>query len=302
MEAFRAGHYRVAINAFHDADRRDPSPALSFDVALAHEQLGETARALEHYRKYLRRAPDAPELPRVKQRIAELEATLVRLGLQQVTVESSPAGAALSIDGTPLGWTPWTGELELGEHQLVVSHADHQTRAVAFPLTSAGAADVEVVLPRLPTPAAAPHSDAPHSDAPHSDAPHSDAPHSDAPPSDAPPVPDSAPSELDGEAPRWSFLVLGAGAASLVGAGVFEVLRQQEEQTAESARYQIAYEEAYERQQSRQSTARALLAVGGALVVTGGVLLWVESRPEESPSASLSCGSAGCFGALRRPF
>jgi tetratricopeptide (TPR) repeat protein len=282
MVAFRAGRYREAINAFREADRIAPSPALSFDVALAHEQLGEVARALEHYREYLRRAPDASERARIEERISDLRGKLVELGLQQVTVESSPPGANLSIDGLPLGRTPWTGELHLGAHELVASQAGHETRKLAFQLSPAAAADIEVVLTKKNLPA------------------------NPAPPAPPPPVaiadePRGA-AEIDAEPFRWSFIALGTGAASLVGAGVFEVLRQKEEEAAESARYQLEYEEAYERHQSRQWTSRVLLGAGGALVLTGGILLWFESRPEESPTASLACGVTGCMGTLGRSF
>lgn len=282
MDAFRAGRYREAINAFREADRIAPSPALSFDVALAHEQLGEVARALEHYREYLRRAPDASERTRIEERISELEGKLVELGLQQVTIQSSPPGANLSIDGLPLGRTPWTGELHLGGHELVASHAGHETQELTFHLSPAAAADIAVVLTKEPLPA----NPAPRAPQPMLDATRQ--------PRDA--------AEVDAEPFRWSFIALGAGAATLVGAGVFEVLRQEEEEAAESARYQLEYEEAYERHQSRQWTSRALLGAGGALVLTGGILLWFESRPEESPTARLACGVTGCMGTLGRSF
>src|SRR5688500_19949665 len=55
VEHYRGARYQEAVNAFLEADNLVPSPALSFNIARAYEQLGETSSALRWYRDYLRR-------------------------------------------------------------------------------------------------------------------------------------------------------------------------------------------------------------------------------------------------------
>lgn len=270
--AYRDGRFREAIGLFLAADELAPSPALSFNVARAYEKLGESARALEYYRDYLWRGPDAAVVETVERRIAELQSWLVRLGLQQVTVRSTPPGAQLTIDGARYGTTPWTGELSLGGHQLILSHRGHQTQTSQFQLGEAGASNLAFVLAAAPVsnPSAAPDTE-PRS--------------SETPPRTSP----------------WAWMTLGAGALTLVSAGVVEVLRQDEEETARGQRVQLAYERAYERQETLQRTARVLAVVGGTLSVAGGVWLWLDASDEEE-RAGLACDGSGCMGRWRGSF
>lgn len=55
---------------------------------------------------------------------------LVTLTQTQVAVEvrSTPAGAALSIDGAPLGRTPWRGKVLQGEHEFSFARAGYVTQ------------------------------------------------------------------------------------------------------------------------------------------------------------------------------
>ena len=77
-------------------------------------------------------------------------------------------------------------------------------------------------------------------------------------------------------------MTLGAGGAALGGALVFEILRRSSESDAESDKTQIGYHEKLDQMESRQTTARILAGVGGALVVTGGVLLAIDLSSSNS--------------------
>jgi hypothetical protein len=97
---------------------------------------------------------------------------------------------------------------------------------------------------------------------------------------------------------------IGAGAAVLGGALGFEMARRTAESEAEADDTQVGYQEKLERMQSRQTTARVLGAVGGVLMVAGGVLLVVDltSRPARPARASLGCFESGCGAALQGRF
>lgn len=86
-------------------------------------------------------------------------------------------------------------------------------------------------------------------------------------------------------------MVLGAGGASFVAALSFELARRSAESEAKSAP-QREYQVHYEAMRSRQTTARVLAGVGGALLVTGGVLL-VLNTPRASKLGA-ACGPDGC--------
>jgi hypothetical protein len=79
----------------------------------------------------------------------------------------------------------------------------------------------------------------------------------------------------------------------------FELARRSAENDAEHDDTQIGYKEKFDRQQSRQTTARVLAAVGGALAVTGGVLLVIQVTSRDAPTdgtsrIGLSCLPTGC--------
>lgn len=276
--AYRDGRFQEAIRLFLAADEIAPRPALSFNVARAYEKLDEPARALSYFRDYLRRDPKTPELSMVSARIAELEAKLVEAGLQQVTILSSPPRAVLTIDGHRYGTTPWTGELALGSHQLALALTGYRTHSAEIELSEAGAESLTFVLAEAPVP-----------------------------------PPSRRGVEAPGDEKRdtgtavggpWPWVTLGAGALTLVSAGVVEVMRQDAEDAARSEEVQLDYERAYARQATLQSSARILAAVGGGLTLAGGIWLWVAPTddPQERSTAGLVCDASGCLGKWRGNF
>jgi len=90
--AYGSGHYAEAVRCFLDADALAPRAPLSFDIARAYEQLGDSSSAVRFYRNYLERAPNAANASEVRARIAALETP-------------SPAPAAPLVQGPPLAVT-----------------------------------------------------------------------------------------------------------------------------------------------------------------------------------------------------
>lgn len=65
--------FREALGAFKDAYRNYNDPAFLFNIAHCHRALGNSAEAIQFYKSYLRKLPDAPNAAEVRRIIATLE-------------------------------------------------------------------------------------------------------------------------------------------------------------------------------------------------------------------------------------
>lgn len=96
-----------------------------------------------------------------------------------VTVRVSPRGAALTLDGRPLGQAPWDGALPAGHHVLVAGHLGY---LVARRDLEVGAEPLEIALELTREPDAnAPDANAPDAAGPAANAPDANAPGSASP-------------------------------------------------------------------------------------------------------------------------
>lgn len=303
VQAYQEGRHKDAIDLFLEADALAPSSALSFNIARAYEKIKDSSNALRWYRDYLRREPQADDKAAVTALIEEYEKVLEAKGLQQLTVLSEPATATVRVDGRPVGVTPWTGDVPPGNHTVSVSLRGYADAERQIALASDSAQDVPFRLQpateatAVPAPVAAAAAPAP------------------APPSAAPAAPGDTAAEPRGVG-VVTYVVLGAGVATLGAAGVFEVMRGSAEDDAENAKTQIEKSDALDTMDSRQTTARVLLGVGGALTVAGGVLLALDltrtpdsssairNRPAPRPelAASGACTFSNCFVSLQGSF
>ncbi|HEX2874123.1 MAG TPA: PEGA domain-containing protein [Polyangiaceae bacterium] len=268
-DLYNAGQYRPAVAAFMAADKLSPSAALSFNIALAYEKLDDPSGALRWYRDYLRRNPRAPNASAVNARVNELSNKLGRSGVQQLTVLSAPDGATVLIDGRAIGQTPFTGELALGQHRVELQLAGYRDATSELTLSPSAARDLNIKLDAAPVPA---------------------------PASTAGGV-KPAPSvhERDGER-RFGvvpWLFVGGGLAGLGGALGFELARRSDEEQARNAS-QLDFKREIDAMQRHQTTARVLAGVGGALFVTGGVLLLFNTRAPAPPRVAFGCTPRGC--------
>jgi len=271
VAAYREGRYRDAVDAFLAADRLAPRAALSFNIARAYDKLEDVAKALEFYRDYLRREPAPQNGAETRARVKELEAALAQRGVQQLSVRSEPSGASLRIDGRLVGTTPWTGELPPGKHWAAVSLPGQPEASREFELEAERALDLELAL-------GGPASPGPASSAPSG--------------SNAPDAPGRESSAGRGVSP-WQWVAFGAGAAALTASLAVELSRQDIEDEIPNTP-QRDYDERWDTMESRKVTARILLGAGAALVVTGGVLLYLDTRKQSF--AGVGCGPSGCMG------
>jgi tetratricopeptide (TPR) repeat protein len=302
VTAFDQGRFRDAVELFKEADRLAPSARLSFNIAKVYERMGDNRGALAAYRDYLRRLPGAENRAEVSRRVAELEQSLMALGVQQLRVSTMPEGAELWIDQVSRGVTPWVGELVPGQHALEVRASGHRDAHRDFELPARQAIDIDVPLEasaasgadraraaaaaagggsRAPAPSLASPSHAASARAASSSAASTSA---------APPAP------LEGiPAPSVrTWALWGGSGLALVGAGLFEIARGSAEGDARRTPYQIEYKDRFEAMEHRQTAARVCLGVGilGALV--GGASYYFDVRRARSTEASLACDGAGC--------
>lgn len=150
--AYAEARYSQAADLFLDANRIFPTPQLLFNIAKAYDRLGHSSGALAHYRDYLRRAPDAADHQEVSARARELEVLLGQRGVQQLSVITDPENAVVSIDGRPVGLTPWTGETWPGRHRVRLELAGHVPTEEVVELEALRAKDVTVKLAPEPPP------------------------------------------------------------------------------------------------------------------------------------------------------
>jgi len=261
VEAYRATRYADAVRLFLEADALSPSAALSYNIARAYEKLADDAQTLRWYRNYLRLEPGAKNAAEVRGYVETLSAGLAKLGLQQLTVLTTPPGATVAIDGTPLGVSPLTVELRPGTHSAQVSRRGFADVNGTFSLPAATPIDMRVTLQASPT------GDAKAPDA------------------------DRETGRRFGIAP---YVTLGAAAACFASAGIFEALRRSAQNSARTEQVQLAYEQDIDDMNSRQTTARVLLGVGGVLAATGVTLLVLNTplTPESRARVAAVPGGA----------
>ena len=72
-EAYNAGKYDEAVPYFEAAYAIVPHPNLQYRIALSQERAGHPAKAVEHYRAFLKQKPETSKRGAVEKRIARLE-------------------------------------------------------------------------------------------------------------------------------------------------------------------------------------------------------------------------------------
>jgi tetratricopeptide (TPR) repeat protein len=276
VSAYEQGRYRDAVDLFKEADRLAPSALLSFNIAKVYERMQDPKSALAAYREYLRRLPEADNKLDTSQRIAELELTLQKQGVQQLTIMTSPPGATLLIDDETKGVTPWTGELTPGAHRLAVRLREYRDSSQTIELPARHAIDVvlelqpaaPVAAPVIPVAARTPA-----------------------------PVPPPAPAIEPSLAPSWwTWALFGGSAALLAGSGAVELSRRSSEEAAATSPFQIDSREEYETMEQRKDVARVLLGAGLAVGVVGGMSLYFDLRRShpERVDMGIGCQGDGC--------
>lgn len=73
QEHFEDGKFTIALEKYQEAYALAPLPAILFNIAQAHRNLGNYAEAADNFRRYLRESPRAANAAAVKRAIEQLE-------------------------------------------------------------------------------------------------------------------------------------------------------------------------------------------------------------------------------------
>jgi tetratricopeptide (TPR) repeat protein len=280
--AYEQSRFAEAVALFREADRLAPSALLSLNVARVYERMQDDPSALAAYREYLRRLPAAENRAEVQSRIDELERTLELLGVQQLSVLSTPTGATLAIDDVPRGLTPWTGELAPGPHRLVLRLREYQVEERDLELPRADATDLVVALEPLlleATPARARHPSGVRKHGPSPLSARSDHPAALAVPS------------------LLSWALFGGSAVLLLSAAGLELSRWGLEDEARETRIQIEHKQKFDAMEDRQAAARVLLGAGlvTGLLGAGSLYLDLDQATPSQSALGMACAPSECL-------
>lgn len=271
--AYAARRNFEAIELFRQSAALEPSPLLSYNMAVAYEEAGDLRNALKHFREYAS-ASNSDDAAEIEARIARLESKLGKLGIQQLTVKSDPPGATLTVDGAPVGVTPYTAEFPPGAHTLKVSLPGYTDAEVSIELPADRALDVALPLRVAKQPPAKP------------------------PAKPRPAAPRDEGSSFSRIQPlSWGLMGVGVGA---VTAGVaFELSRASSAEEARAAADPIEAAEAEGAADSKRLTSVLLLGAGGAFTITGAVLAILDvSRGGSEQSTNQARSGRGANASL----
>jgi tetratricopeptide (TPR) repeat protein len=266
-EAFAAQRNADAIRYFRQAEKLVPSAKLTYNIALAYDEMGDSGRALSEYRAFLVREPHSPHREEALARVSTLQQSLAAQGVQQLSITSDPPGATLRVDGELLGLTPWAGELPPGQHRVQLERSGHLPRETQLMLAAEQAADLHLSLATAPAAAV------------------------------------EQPSTWTRIQPL-SWGMLGVGAGALAGGIAFELSRASSSERAGNASSVEARARAEGAADSKQMASLLLLGAGGAFLIGGGVLLVLDvtrahpgepaARAGSEPQIALPCSAGFC--------
>jgi tetratricopeptide (TPR) repeat protein len=138
---FEKGEYRRALVEFHEAQRDADRPELDFNLGRTFDALGDAARAVRCYRRYLDRRPIADDRATVEQRISALDE---HIGM--VRIESQVVGATLRLDGEPLegGGSGQPIAVTEGRHRISAARDGYKARVAEVVVTAGRETDLAI--------------------------------------------------------------------------------------------------------------------------------------------------------------
>lgn len=160
--------FRVAVDAFEEAYRLAPRPAILFSIAQAYKrqfyidrQVSDLAAAVKYYKRYIAEDPKGSRVGEAGAALADLEPMAEKMGATEAAVAPPPEakpvskimiapsvkGAKARVDGGPPLDVPASIEVTPGNHTVVVSadgYVDEQ-REIGLEAGGSFALDVKMV-------------------------------------------------------------------------------------------------------------------------------------------------------------
>ena len=310
MAHFVMERWDEAIHEFDAGFTEEPQPEFLYNIAQAHRKAGRTAQAISFYKKYLSMLPErSPERRPVE---VEMEAAREELASAPATPPSPPAPPVAPAPPTHLAPTvetpkppapPPTIENRTPTPNVVIE------RVAPPPALPPTVAPVATPTPPVPTTTFASNEIPPPRAPPETRAqtPSIEVKNGEVvPPSPVPtPTPTPAQPGRNASALRWVGVALIAGGAGLAvggGLGFQHASQSASDQIVNEANQGQPYDPSLLDAMNRNhSLSIASYAGGGAMAVTGGILLiesfLVKARDDHKPAASirpiLTPGAAG---------
>jgi hypothetical protein len=147
VELFQRGEHQAALDEFLAANAAHHDAAITYNIARARESLAQAQPAIDTYEAYIADAGEQGEFTAASTlAIAQIKARSTRL-----RIETTPAGARVTVDGTELrDATPVSIFLFGGKHTVEITKDDwKETRVVDLP---GGGSTTDLTLVRSATP------------------------------------------------------------------------------------------------------------------------------------------------------
>lgn len=146
---FGEGDYGAAIWSFRQADALRVTPEIAYNLAKAHEKIGDEPMTAYYFRLYLRRAPDAPDALEVAEILGELLAKMEADGQGLVEIDS-PRDGTLTLNGRVWPHLPVAAYLPPGDYDITVRFGqDEVKRTVSVRTGRTSSLTIEPVAPPL---------------------------------------------------------------------------------------------------------------------------------------------------------
>jgi hypothetical protein len=171
-QAYSIGQFTAAIQAFDEAYKITPRPAILFSLAQAERkqyfvdhQPKHLERAVDSYRRYISEVAQGGRRADAVQALSELEPILEKQKAQgmpapvaapevkvaaRVMVTSPTSGAQVSLDGGTASEAPFIGEVKPGKHQVLVSAKGHDPEKRDIQVVEGGLVALDLPLKERP--------------------------------------------------------------------------------------------------------------------------------------------------------
>lgn len=145
---YREGSFDAALAEFQRAYDIEPNYRVLFNLAQVQVERHDAVAALALFDRYLRQGGN--EIDPDRRALVEKDEQALRARVAELTVESNPAGAQLSIDNVEAGTLPLAAPVLVnsGVHQITLTKAGYQN--ASRNLTIAGAQPLRVQLTLQP--------------------------------------------------------------------------------------------------------------------------------------------------------
>jgi tetratricopeptide (TPR) repeat protein len=121
---YERGRFPDAAREFEEAYRLSKKPELLFNMGKSYDGVGDYAKALVAYRRWMAEVPNGSDRGQVESRVRAMEGLVGKL-----LIEPDVEGSSVLVDGLERGPSPLAGPIEVnpGAHNIVVAHEGYKT-------------------------------------------------------------------------------------------------------------------------------------------------------------------------------